>query len=123
MISSFIPILVLFVFAGLFAGAFLGISAILGPKKKSHAGDSIYECGAAPVGGARERFSVKFFLVAILFILFDIEVVFLFPWAVLFRQFVNEGMGLFVFVEMAVFLVILVLGYIFVWRKGALDWR
>lgn len=109
--------------AGLFAGAFLGLSSILGPKKPSRSKGSTYECGIEPLGEARNRFSVKFFLVAILFILFDVEVVFLFPWAILYRDFIAEGMGLVMLIEMALFLFILVLGLAYVWRKGALDWK
>ncbi len=109
--------------AGLFALTFLGLSAILGPKKYSASKYSTYECGLTPVGSARERISVKFFLVAILFILFDVEVVFLFPWALLYKQFIAEGMGLFMLVEMGLFMVILVLGLAFIWRKGVLEWN
>lgn len=119
----FIPVLLVFLLAILFSGAFLGLSYLIGPKKPTASKRSPYECGLEPVGGARERFSVKFFLVAILFILFDIEVVFLFPWAILYRDFISEGMGLFAFVEMALFLGILALGLVFVWRKKALEWK
>lgn len=113
----------IFIMAGLFAGAFLGLSSLLGPKKPSASKGSTYECGITPTGNSRERFSVKFFLVAILFILFDVEVVFLFPWAILYRDFIAQGMGLVMLVEMAIFMVILILGLAYVWRKGALDWR
>ena len=119
----FLPILLVFVMAALFTGAFLGLSAILGPKKPSHSKLSVYECGLEPVGDARERFSVKFFLVALLFILFDIEVVFLIPWAVTYRGFIAEGMGLFMLIEMGIFMVILAIGLLYVWRKGALEWK
>lgn len=119
----FLPIFLVFIMAALFAGVFLAISALIGPKKPSASKLSTYECGLEPVKTARERFSVKFFLVAILFILFDIEVVFLFPWAVLFKDFISEGMGLFMLAEMGIFVFVLVLGLLFVWRKGALDWK
>lgn len=109
--------------AALFTGAFLGLSAILGPKKPNPSKLSVYECGLEPVGDARERFSVKFFLIAMLFILFDIEVVFLIPWAVTYKGFIAEGMGLFMLIEMGIFMVILAIGLLYVWRKGALDWR
>ncbi len=123
MTHPFLPVLMIFIMAGLFAGAFLGLSSILGPKKPSKSKGSTYECGIEPVGAARDRFSVKFFLVAILFILFDVEVVFLFPWAILYRDFIAQGMGLVMLIEMAMFLLILVLGLAYVWRKGALDWK
>ncbi|MBI2339272.1 MAG: NADH-quinone oxidoreductase subunit A [Deltaproteobacteria bacterium] len=119
----FLPILLVFIMAALFAGAFLGLSAILGPKKPNPSKLSVYECGLEPVGDARERFSVKFFLVAMLFILFDIEVVFLIPWAVLYKGFIAEGMGLFMLIEMGIFMAILAIGLLYVWRKGGLEWK
>jgi len=123
-INPYFSILVLFLIAGLFAGVFLTLSYLIGPKKYNKSKFSAYECGIDhTVGGARERFAVKFFLVAIIFIVFDIEVVFLFPWAVLFKQFVSEGMGHFMLAEMGVFVGILVLGFAYIWRKGVLDWN
>ena len=77
-----------------------------------------FECGVDPVGGARQRFSVKFFLIALLFLIFDVETIFIFPWAVLFRK-----LGLFGFIEMTIFLFILILGLVYVWKKGALEWE
>ena len=77
-----------------------------------------YECGCEPVGSARERFSIKFYLIAMLFILFDIEAVFLYPWAVLFKR-----LGVFGLMEMGVFIAILFVGYVYVWKKGALEWE
>jgi NADH-quinone oxidoreductase subunit A len=118
---SALPILIVFSVAILFALVFLGLSSVLGPKKPTVSKLSVYECGAPPVGGARERFSVKFFLVAMLFILFDIEIVFMYPWAVFYKSALHE-MGPFLFFEMAVFFVLLTLGLFFAWRKGALDW-
>jgi NADH-quinone oxidoreductase subunit A len=79
---------------------------------------SPYECGVDPVGSARDRFSIKFYLVAVLFILFDIEAVFLYPWAVAFRQ-----LGLYGLVEMVLFIVVLLVGYLYVLKKRALDWE
>jgi len=119
---QYLPILLIFIMATLFSGGFILLSAIIGRKKPSESKLSVYECGVEPVGNARERFSVKFFLVAMLFIIFDIEVVFLFPWAVLFKDFVAQGMGVFMLIEMGIFIGILALGLLFVWRKGALDW-
>jgi NADH-quinone oxidoreductase subunit A len=77
-----------------------------------------YECGCEPIGTARERFPIKFYLIAMLFILFDIEAVFLYPWAILYKK-----LGVFGLVEMGVFVVILFVGYIYVWKKGALEWE
>jgi len=77
-----------------------------------------YESGMSPLGDTRERFSVKFYMVAILFIIFDIETIFLIPWSVLFRR-----LGIFGFVEMMIFMIVLLVGYIYVWKKGALEWE
>jgi NADH-quinone oxidoreductase subunit A len=77
-----------------------------------------FECGVDPVGTARRRFSVKFFLIALLFLIFDVETIFIFPWAVLFRK-----LGMFGFIEMTIFLFILILGLMYVWKKGALEWE
>ena len=95
----------------IFAGVFFG------KRNRNTAKDSPYESGMKPVGNARERFSVKFYLVAMLFILFDIEAVFLYPWAVVYRE-----LGMFGFVEMVLFMVLVLSGFYFVWKKGALDW-
>jgi NADH-quinone oxidoreductase subunit A len=90
----------------------------VGLKKPTPVKLSPYECGMPPVGTARDRFSIKFYIIAMLFILFDIEAVFLYPWAVEFRK-----LGMFGFVEMGVFIAILLVGYIYVWKKGALEWE
>lgn len=119
----FLPILVVLVVGCGFSALFLGLSALIGPKKGNPSKLSPYECGLKPIGGAREQLDVKFYLLAMLFILFDIEAVFLFPWAIVYRDYVAKGQGLFLFSEMGVFLVILAVGLIYVWRKGALDWN
>ena len=93
------------------------IASSAGPRQASERKMTPFECGMESLGDTRHRFTVKFFLVALLFIIFDIEVVFLYPWAVLFRE-----LGLFGFIEMAVFLFILLLGLLYVWKKGALEW-
>jgi NADH-quinone oxidoreductase subunit A len=98
------------------------LNGLLGPSKPTASKLDTFETGNEPEGDARQRFSIRFYLVAILFILFDIEVVFLFPWAVLFKDYVAAGMGTFIFVEMAVFVGILAMGLAYVWRKGALEW-
>lgn len=101
----------------------IGLSALIG-KSRPEPGRTIpYECGLDPVGKQRPRLSVRFFLVAVLFILFDVEVVFLYPWAVTFREFVAEGQGKLMFIEMMVFMGILGLGLIYVWGRGALEWE
>ena len=95
----------------------IGASAVLGRKVKDKVKDSPYESGMEPVGNARERFSVKFYLVAMVFILFDIEAIFLYPWAVVYRQ-----LKMFGFVEMLLFMVLVLCGFFYIWKKGVLDW-
>ena len=99
------------------------LSYLLGAKQATPTKLMPYECGINPTGEPRTEFSVKFFLVAVLFIIFDVEVVFLFPWAVLFQEFIQEGLGVFVFVEMMIFLGILLIGLIYIYGKQALKWE
>jgi NADH-quinone oxidoreductase subunit A len=96
----------------------VGIAYLAGPKRPTPKKNTPFESGIEPVGDAHRRFSVKFFLVALLFLVFDVEAVFIFPWAVLFRN-----LGWFGFIEMAIFLIILIIGLYYVWRKGALEWE
>lgn len=117
MLADYLPILVMLAIAGGFAAVALIIAWLLAPSKPDQSKDDVYECGSVPIGDARERYSVKFYVVAMLFIVFDLETVFLFPWAVIFKQ-----APLFFFLEMVVFLLILLVGLIYVWRMGALDW-
>lgn len=121
----YFPILIILAVAFVFAGIFIVLSSLIGPRKKFHSSAkfSPYECGLNPVGDAREPVDVKFSLVAMLFIIFDIEAVFLFPWAILFKDFIETGQGLIMLIEMGIFLFILAIGLIYVWRKGALEWR
>lgn len=121
-IGDYIPLLVLLVVAVLLAATLVGLSWVLGPKKPSAAKLAPYECGVTPVGSARERFPVKFYLIAMLFIVFDIETVFLYPWAVTFTK-VPHAFQIFELFEMITFIVILFVGYIYVWRKGAFEWE
>ena len=118
MLESYLPILVLITIALLFAVGSVAFSFIFGPKKPSAVKLAPYECGMPLIGTARERFSIKFYIIAMLFILFDIEAVFLYPWAVVFKR-----LGMFGFMEMGVFIVILLVGYVYVWKKGALEWE
>jgi NADH-quinone oxidoreductase subunit A len=113
----YFPILLQVVIAMAIAGGMLATSAILGHRVRNRIKDQSYECGITPVGSTRERFSVKFYLVAMIFILFDIETVFLYPWAVVFRE-----LRMFAFVEMLVFVVLILSGFFYVWKKGALAW-
>ncbi|GFE60024.1 NADH-quinone oxidoreductase subunit A [Geobacter sp. AOG2] len=118
MLGAYLPILLLVVVAVLFGLVSIVMSSLIGPKKPSTLKLAPYESGCEPVGTARERFSIKFYLIAMLFILFDIEAVFLYPWAILYKK-----LGVFGLVEMGTFIVILFVGYIYVWKKGALEWE
>src|SRR6186997_1218383 len=100
-----------------FAGVMIGLSVLLGPKNPTPEKLAPYECGMPAVGDARERHSVKFYLVAMIFLLFDIEIAFLYPWAVAFND-----LGWFGFGQILTFFLILSVGYVYVWRKGLLDW-
>jgi len=115
---DYVPVLLFLLVAIAFAGGTIGLSSIIVPRRRNAVKNSAYECGVEPVGDARERFSVKFYLVAVLFILFDIEAVFLYPWAVAFRQ-----LGLYGLIEMVLFIVVLLVGYLYVLKKRALNWE
>jgi NADH-quinone oxidoreductase subunit A len=121
--NDFLPVLLQVVIAIGFAVAALATSVILGKTTRRNAvKDSPYECGMLPIGEAQPRFSVKFYLVAMLFILFDLEIVFMYPWAVIYRDFVAEhGVG--ILWSMLGFVGILTLGYVYAVMKGALDWK
>lgn len=122
-LSEYSGVVVLF-----FLGILVGVGALmaarfLGARREFPNKESPYECGIPSVGAEGERFSVRFYLVAVSFILFDIETVFLVPWAFNFRAFLEQGDGLYIFTVGALFLVILTLGLIYEWRKGLLDWN
>jgi NADH-quinone oxidoreductase subunit A len=114
---DYLPILVLVVVAVGFAAVALIFSAMMGPRRPNGNKLAPYESGMPPFGSARRRISVKFYLTAVLFILFDIEIIFFYPWAVLFKQ-----LGLFGLIEMGIFVFVLLVGYIYIWRKGGFDW-
>ncbi len=118
MSSDYIPLLILFLLAGAFSAIAIIVPSVLGPKRPSDAKLSPVESGVIPFHDAQRRFPVQYYVVAVLFILFDIEVIFLYPWAVLLDQ-----LALFGLIEMGVFLLLLLVGYAYVWRKGALDWK
>ena len=118
MLMDYLPILVLLLLAGAFAAGNLLLSLLLGPRHPNPEKLSPYECGMVPVGTARERFSVKFYLVAMFFIVFDMEIVFLYPWAVAFR-----GLGWTGLAGMGTFMLILLVGYYYIWQKGGLEWQ
>jgi NADH-quinone oxidoreductase subunit A len=116
--DSYKPLVFVIMLAALIPAAFMVLSARLGPRRPDAEKLSPYEAGILPRSAPDHRFQVKFYLVAVLFLLFDVEAVFLFPWAVRFRS-----LGWFGFVEMTIFLAVLVLGLVYAWRKGALEWQ
>ncbi len=121
-LRPYLPVLIYLLIVVATGAAMLGLSVLLGPKRQVAGKGDPYECGMPLFGNAREKFSVRFYLVAILFVLFDIETVFLIPWAVTFRE-MMASLGFFVIAEMLVFIGILVLGLVYAWKRGALDWE
>lgn len=118
MLDDYTPVAIVVLFAVGFAGGVLGLAHFVTSRFPPAARPSPYECGIRPVGDARERIQVKFYLVAMLFILFDIEATFLFPWAAVFRH-----LGLFGVIEMFSFIAVLLVGYVYIWRQGILEWK
>jgi NADH-quinone oxidoreductase subunit A len=117
-VREYIPLVILTGFVLISAVAMLGLSQLLSPQRPTAVKASPYESGMPPLGDTHERFSVRFYMVAMLFIVFDIETVFMIPWAVAFRQ-----LGLFGLIEMLVFVAILLVGYVYAWKRGALNWE
>ena len=115
---EYVAIALMIVIATLVALIAIGMGNLFGPKKPSSSKSMPYESGMSPYGEATRRLPVRFYLIAVLFILFDIEVIFFLPWAVVFRQ-----LGLFGLIEMVIFIVILLVGYVYAWKKGALKWE
>jgi NADH-quinone oxidoreductase subunit A len=115
--ETYWPVLLQALIAMAVAAGMIGISYILGNRVRNRVKDMPYECGITPTGSARERFSVKFYLVGMLFILFDIEAIFLYPWAVVYRE-----LKMFAFFEMLLFIALVLAGFFYIWKKGALDW-
>jgi NADH-quinone oxidoreductase subunit A len=117
-LDNYGPLLLMFLLASGLSGALIAVSAFVGQHKPTREKDQPYECGIRPRGDARQPVSVQFYMVALVFILFDIEAIFLYPWALVYRQ-----LSVFGFVEMLLYIIILLAGYIFLWKKGALDWN
>ena len=115
-LQTYFPLAVALVLAGVLAVALVGLAALLGPRHPSRVKLSPFECGSEPVGNARQRFGVKFYMIALLFIVFDVEAVFVYPWAVLLKDLGWPG-----YIEMALFAFTLVVGLAYVWKKGALE--
>ena len=118
MLLEYIAIAVMIAVATFIALAAIGVGELFGPKKNTEAKSIPYELGMSPYGEGTRRMPIRFYLIAVLFILFDIEVVFFLPWAIAFRK-----LGVFGLLEMAVFIVILLVGYVYAWKKGALEWE
>jgi NADH-quinone oxidoreductase subunit A len=123
-LQAYVPLLIHLLVAMVLSGALLAISTLIGWRRPNKAKQQSYECGITPTGDAREPFSVKFYLVAMVFILFDVEAIFLYPWAYIFKDLVHDAVWKrFGFVEMMFYVAILLVGYIYLWKKGALDWH
>jgi NADH-quinone oxidoreductase subunit A len=118
MLVDYLPVLIYMVIAVGLVVVIVGLSEILGKKKHTYQKDLSYECGMDPIGDARHRYAVRFYVIAMFFIVFDIEAIFLYPWAVVFKP-----LGWFGLMEMAVFVFVLVVGLAYVWGKGALEWE
>ena len=116
-LEKYFPVLVQAIIAAVIAASLTILSSVLGQRSKSPQKDTPYECGMEPIGDAMGRFSVKFYLVGMIFILLDIEAVFLYPWAVVYKQ-----LKWFAFFEMLLFILLVLVGYFYIWKKGALDW-
>ena len=124
MLQEYLPVLLHLLIAAGFASVVLVLSVVLGKSARTNpVKDSPYECGMLPIGEGQPRFSVKFYLIGMLFVIFDIEVVFMYPWAVTFLDFLDKGMGKTVFLSMGGFVGILFVAYIYALKKGALDWK
>jgi NADH-quinone oxidoreductase subunit A len=123
MIHSYVPVVIAFVVAVGLSAVIFTLGSIIGPKRPNKVKSEPYECGIPSTGIIGERFSVKFFLVAVIFLLFDVEVVFLFPWASVFQKFLMGGHGLYILGTMAFFLFFLLLGLLYDWKKGGLKWE
>ncbi len=121
MIEYYIPILIVLAIGAIFAMATVFSSVIFGPQRPNNEKTSTYESGMKPVGTTRERVSIKYYLVAMLFIIFDLEVIFVYPWAVQFKRLLGE-IGNSVFYSMLIFLIVLELGYLYVYKKGGFKW-
>src|SRR3981189_3998210 len=123
-LQSYAPLLLPLILAMALSGVLLLLSSLVGWRRPSKVKSQAYECGITPTGDAREPFSVKFYLVAMIFILFDVEAIFLYPWAYIYKDMfkISYSFGVYGFVEMLVYIAILLVGYIYLWKKGAFDW-
>jgi NADH-quinone oxidoreductase subunit A len=123
MINEFIPLAILFILAIGMAFLVVALGHLFGPRRPTERKSQPYESGMKPIGPGTRRISMSFYLVAVLFILFDIEIVFFLPWAVALRTFMAQSLGIFAFIEMTIFIIILMVGYVYAWKKGAMEWE
>jgi NADH-quinone oxidoreductase subunit A len=121
MIEEYIPVLIVLAVALIFGSVLVLTSTIIGPQRPNREKTSTYESGMKPVGTTRQRISIKYYLVAMFFIIFDLEVIFIYPWAVQFRKLFGE-FGISVFLSMLIFLIVLELGYLYAYKKGGFKW-
>ncbi len=117
MLNEFAKVLLFLIIGSIFVVVALAVNRLIRPHRPNPEKSTIYECGEEPIGNPWVRFNIRFYTVALIFLIFDVEIVFLFPWAVIYKE-----LGLFAFIEMVVFLLILILGYIYAWAKGDLEW-
>jgi NADH-quinone oxidoreductase subunit A len=123
MLAPYIPIAVIVILSIVFGFFIVALGHLFGPRRKTARKLMPYESGMNPIGPGTRRIPVRFYLVAVLFILFDIEIIFIIPWAVILKQFVQAKAGLIALIEMIVFIVILLVGLVYAWKKGALEWE
>lgn len=123
MIDQYVPLALLLGIVVVMVAVMVLLATLFGPNRPTAAKISAYECGVIPVGDARTRFPVRYYLVALVFVVFDLEAVFIYPWAASLPAMKAQGLTTFWFVEMAVFMGILLVGFVYLWRRGALDWE
>lgn len=122
-LSAYVPIIIGLVIAGGLGAGMLIMNAVFGPKRSTPTKAAPFECGNPPMGGAKDRFAVKYYLVALFFLVFDVEVVFLLPWAVEYRRLLADpALGIFALLEVLLFIAVLAVGLVYVWKRRALDW-
>jgi len=122
MITEFLPLGILFILAIALAFLVISLGQLFGPRRPSKRKGEAYESGMRPYGPGTRRISVRFYLVAVLFILFDIEVVFFLPWAVILRSYTQKGWGVYALAVMSVFVIVLLVGFVYEWLKGGMEW-
>ena len=123
MLNEYMPIAILLIISTILAMLIVGIGHLFGPRRPTTRKMMPYESGMRPIGPGTRRMPVRFYLIAVLFIIFDIEVVFIFPWAVVLRDFIGMGLGFYALIVMSIFILILLVGFIYEWKMGAMEWE